>query len=63
MHEEGEQKAVFDADFASQALQLSSVIVRAVRAVAFYEFQDIEHELYDAIRIKLVCSRILGMEV
>jgi len=50
---EGEQTAVLAAAFAIQALQLFPVIV-PVRAVASYKCQEVGHERYDAIRIKVL---------
>ena len=52
-HVEGKQTAVLAADVTSQALQLSSVMIPG-RVDSFYEGQDIGHERYDAVRIKIV---------
>ena len=49
---EGEQKAVLATDVTSQALQGSLSMVPGL-AITCYEDQDVGHEQYDAVRIKV----------
>ena len=53
IHVEGEQTALLATDVTSQALQGSLVMVPG-RAVTCYEGQDVGHERYDAVRIKVI---------
>ena len=62
IHVEGEQTAVLATDLTSQALQGLLVTVPG-RAVTCYEGQDVGHERYDAVRIKVVGIRRFGAEV
>ena len=62
IHVEGEQTAVLATDVTSQALQGSLVVVPD-RAVTCYEGQDVGHERYDAVRIKILGTRTFGAEV
>jgi len=57
IHVEGEQRVVFDANLAHQALQLSPGMVSG-GAFASYERPDVWHELKDVIRIEVVRIRI-----
>ena len=59
---EGEQTAVLATDVISQALQGFLVTVSG-RAITCYEGQDVGHEQYDAVRIKVVGIRRFGAEV
>ena len=62
IHVEFEQTAVLAADVTSQVLQLSLVAVPS-RPSMFNEGQDVGHERYDAVRIKVVGTRRFGAEV
>ena len=55
IHVEGKQTAVLAADVTNQALQLSLVIVPG-RSVTFHEDQNVGHERFDAVGIKVVCT-------
>jgi len=62
IHVEGEQTALLAADVACQALQLFPFILPG-RVVTSYESQDVGHKLYDAVRIKVECTRRLRAEL
>jgi len=61
-HVKGEQTAVLATDVTSQALEGSLVMVPG-RTVTCYEEQDVGHERYDAVRIKVLSIRRFGAEV